>query len=147
MPDRKTPPASSADALRRMRSQRQRDTKGELELRSLLHRRGLRFRVHALLPGLRRRSDIVFTRARVVVFVDGCFWHGCPEHGTWPKENADWWREKIEANQRRDRDTDATLTAAGWTVIRVWEHEDPTQAADQIVEIVRRAITQGEGAR
>jgi DNA mismatch endonuclease, patch repair protein len=130
-----------------MRSQRQRDTKGELELRSLLHRRGLRFRVHALLPGLRRRSDIVFTRARVVVFVDGCFWHGCPEHGTWPKENADWWREKIEANQRRDRDTDARLTAAGWTVIRVWEHEDPTQAADQIVEIVRRAITQGEGAR
>jgi DNA mismatch endonuclease, patch repair protein len=147
MPDRKTPPASSADALRRMRSQRQRDTKGELELRSLLHRRGLRFRVHALLPGLRRRSDIVFTRARVVVFVDGCFWHGCPEHGTWPKENADWWREKIEANQRRDRDTDARLTAAGWTVIRVWEHEDPTQAADQIVEFVRRAITQGEGAR
>jgi DNA mismatch endonuclease, patch repair protein len=147
MPDRKTPPASSADALRRMRSQRQRDTKGELELRSLLHRRGLRFRVHALLPGLRRRSDIVFTRARVLVFVDGCFWHGCPEHGTWPKENADWWREKIEANQRRDRDTDARLTAAGWTVIRVWEHEDPTQAADQIVEIVRRAITQGEGAR
>jgi DNA mismatch endonuclease, patch repair protein len=147
MPDRKTPPASSADALRRMRSQRQRDTKGELELRSLLHRRGLRFRVHALLPGLRRRSDIVFTRARVVVFVDGCFWHGCPEHGTWPKENADWWREKIEANQRRDRDTDARLTGAGWTVIRVWEHEDPTQAADQIVEIVRRAITQGEGAR
>jgi DNA mismatch endonuclease, patch repair protein len=130
-----------------MRSQRQRDTKGELELRSLLHRRGLRFRVHALLPGLRRRSDIVFTRARVVVFVDGCFWHGCPEHGTWPKENADWWREKIEVNQRRDRDTDARLTAAGWTVIRVWEHEDPTQAADQIVEIVRRAITQGEGAR
>jgi DNA mismatch endonuclease, patch repair protein len=130
-----------------MRSQRQRDTKGELELRSLLHRRGLRFRVHALLPGLRRRSDIVFTRARVVVFVDGCFWHGCHEHGTWPKENADWWREKIEANQRRDRDTDARLTAAGWTVIRVWEHEDPTQAADQIVEVVRRAITEGEGAR
>jgi DNA mismatch endonuclease (patch repair protein) len=130
-----------------MRSQRQRDTKGELKLRSLLHRRGLRFRVHALLPGLRRRSDIVFTRARVVVFVDGCFWHGCPQHGTWPKENADWWREKIEANKRRDRDTDARLTAAGWTVIRVWEHEDLTQAADQIVEIVRRAITQGEGAR
>jgi DNA mismatch endonuclease (patch repair protein) len=130
-----------------MTSQRQRDTKGELELRSLLHRRGLRFRVHALLPGLRRRSDIVFTRARVAVFVDGCFWHGCPEHGTWPKQNAGWWREKIEANKRRDRDTDARLTAAGWTVIRVWEHEDPTQAADQIVEIVRRAITQGEGAR
>jgi DNA mismatch endonuclease (patch repair protein) len=147
MPDRNTPPASSADALRRMTSQRQRDTKGELELRSLLHRRGLRFRVHALLPGLRRRSDIVFTRARVAVFVDGCFWHGCPEHGSWPKQNANWWREKIEANQRRDRDTDARLKAAGWTVVRVWEHDDPTRAADRIAEIVRRAITQGEGVR
>ena len=125
MPDRKAPPASSADALRRMTSQRQRDTKGELELRSLLHRRGLRFRVHALLPGLRRRSDIVFTRARVAVFVDGCFWHGRPEHGSRPKQNANWWREKIEANQRRDRDTDARLKAAGWTVVRVWEHDDP----------------------
>jgi DNA mismatch endonuclease, patch repair protein len=130
-----------------MTSQRRRDTKGELELRSLLHRRGLRFRVHALLPGLRRRSDIVFTRARVAVFVDGCFWHGCPEHGSWPKQNADWWREKIEANQRRDRDTDARLKAAGWTVVRVWEHDDPTRAADWIAEIVRRAITQGEGVR
>jgi DNA mismatch endonuclease (patch repair protein) len=136
MPDRKTPPASSTDALRRMSAQRQRDTKAELELRSLLHRRGLRFRVHALLPGLRRRSDVVFTRARVVVFVDGCFWHGCPEHGTWPKQNADWWREKIEANQRRDRDTDARLRAAGWTVIRVWEHEDAMSASDRIVEAV-----------
>lgn len=130
-----------------MTSQRQRDTKAELELRSLLHRRGLRFRVHTLLPGLRRRSDIVFTRARVVVFVDGCFWHGCPEHGTWPKQNADWWQEKIEANKRRDRDTDARLRAAGWTVIRVWEHDDPRRAADRIVEIVQRAIRQGEGAR
>jgi DNA mismatch endonuclease, patch repair protein len=147
MPDRNTPPASSADALLRMTSQRQRDTKGELELRSLLHRRGLRFRVHALLPGLRRRSDIVFTRARVAVFVDGCFWHGCPEHGSWPKQNANWWREKIEANQRRDRDTDARLKASGWTVVRVWEHDDPTRAADRIAEIVRRAITQGEGVR
>jgi DNA mismatch endonuclease (patch repair protein) len=122
-----------------MTSQRQRDTKREMELRSLLHRRGLRFRVHALLPGLRRRSDIVFTRARVVVFVDGCFWHGCPEHGTWPKQNADWWRKKIEANQRRDRDTDARLRAAGWTVIRVWEHDDPIEAADRVTKVVRQA--------
>ncbi len=137
-----TPPAST-DALRRMTSQRQRDTKGEMELRSLLHRRGLRFRVHALLPGLRRRSDIVFTRARVVVFVDGCFWHGCPEHGTWPKQNADWWREKIEANQRRDRDTDARLRAVGWTVIRVWEHDDPIRAAEHITGIVSHARSSG----
>ena len=131
-----------------MQNAKRRDTRPELALRSELHRRGLRFFVdRPPLPGIRRRGDIVFPRARVAVFVDGCFWHGCPEHGTWPKENADWWRGKIEANKRRDRDTDARLTAAGWTVIRVWEHEDLTQAADHIVETVRRAITQGEGAR
>ncbi len=73
------------------------------------------------------------------MFVDGCFWHGCDEHGTWPKQNADWWREKIEANQRRDRDTDARLRAAGWTVIRVWEHENAVTAADRIVEAVTRS--------
>jgi len=105
------------------------------------------WRRHVKITSLRVRPDFVFRAARVAVFVDGCFWHGCPEHGTWPKENADWWRGKIEANKRRDRDTDARLTAAGWTVIRVWEHEDLTQAADHIVETVRRAITQGEGAR
>src|SRR4051812_41698341 len=141
MPDRETPPASSTDALRRMTSQRQRDTKGELELRSLLHRRGLRFRVHALLPGLRRRSDIVFTRARVVVFVDGCFWHGCPEHGTWPKQNADWWRAKIKGNASRDRETDRVLAGAGWMVLRFWEHDDPSAAADAIEEVVRQRVS------
>jgi DNA mismatch endonuclease (patch repair protein) len=81
---------------------------------------------------MRRRADIVFAKKRVVVFVDGCFWHGCPEHGTWPKENRQWWREKIEANVARDRDTDTRLRASGWTVVRVWEHEDPLQAAGAI---------------
>jgi len=117
-----------------------RDTVPEVALRSLLHRRGLRFRVdRAPLPGLRRRADIVFTKSRVAVFVDGCFWHGCPHHGTWPKANAEFWRSKIETNQRRDADTDRRLWEAGWTVVRFWEHDDPTWAASQVVEAVRPA--------
>lgn len=120
-----------------MTSQRQRDTAAEIALRSLLHGRGFRFRVHYALPNLRRRADIAFPRLRIVVFVDGCFWHGCPEHGTWPKQNADWWREKIEANRRRDADTDAKLDEQGWRVIRVWEHEATEAAAQAIVRAVQ----------
>jgi DNA mismatch endonuclease (patch repair protein) len=121
-----------------MKSLRQRDTAAEIVLRSLLHRRGLRFRVHHPLPNLRRRADIAFPRLRLAVFVDGCFWHGCPEHGTWPKQNADWWREKIESNRRRDADTDARLEEQGWHVVRVWEHEDPETAARQIERLTRQ---------
>lgn len=116
-----------------MTRQRQRDTKPEVAIRSALHRAGFRYRVnYQPLPGLRRRADIAFPRKRVAVFVDGCFWHGCPDHATWPKENASWWREKIEANVRRDRDTDARLSSAGWTVIRIWEHEDTDEAKDHV---------------
>lgn len=75
---------------------------------------------------------MVFVAARVAVMVDGCFWHGCPEHATWPRANAQWWRQKIEANIARDRDTDARFREAGWNVIRVWEHEDPEVAADRV---------------
>lgn len=134
-----TPAASSPDALRRMKSQRQRDTAAETALRSLLHRRGFRFRVHYGLPNLRRRADLAFPRLRVAVFVDGCFWHGCPEHGTWPKQNAEWWRDKIEANRRRDADTDASLAAQGWSVIRVWEHQNPEAAARTVADAVQSA--------
>jgi DNA mismatch endonuclease (patch repair protein) len=84
------------------------------------------------LLGKRRRADVVFTRAKLAVFVDGCFWHGCPTHGTWPKNNAAWWRAKIEANQRRDRDTDRALRQAGWTVFRFWEHTDSKSAARRV---------------
>jgi DNA mismatch endonuclease (patch repair protein) len=124
-----------------MKRQRQRDTAPELALRSRLHRQGLRFRVNHPLPGLRRRGDIVFPGARVAVFVDGCFWHGCPEHGTWPKRNAEWWRAKIEANRERDRDTDARLAEAGWLAVRVWEHEDARSATRDVTAAVasRRA--------
>lgn len=114
-----------------------RDTKPELGLRRELHRRGLRYRVDvAPLPGLRRRADVVFARRKVAVFVDGCFWHRCPDHGTDPKNNSDWWRAKLDRNVERDRDTDAALRAAGWHVARVWEHEDMAAAATTIAAVV-----------
>lgn len=79
---------------------------------------------------------MVFTKARVAVYIDGCFWHSCPQHATTPKANRDWWVDKLEANVRRDRDTDAKLAAAGWTVVRIWEHEEPERAADRVVSAV-----------
>lgn len=118
-----------------------RDTLPERALRSELHRRGLRFRLHRrLLPGVRREADIVLPRAKVVVFVDGCFWHGCPQHASWPKSNADWWRDKIETNRARDRDTDDRLEAAGWTVIRIWEHVASRDAASKVERAVSEHI-------
>ncbi len=108
-----------------MQRQGRRDTQPELLLRRELHRRGHRYYVdRAPLAGLRRRADLLFPRRKVAVYVDGCFWHACPEHGTLPKNNRDWWITKLRANARRDRDTDAILRAAGWVVIRIWEHED-----------------------
>ncbi|CAA9520005.1 MAG: Very-short-patch mismatch repair endonuclease (G-T specific) [uncultured Thermoleophilia bacterium] len=116
---------------------RRRDTGPERALRSELHRLGLRFRLHRRLAGLRREADVVFGPARVAVFIDGCFWHGCPQHATWPKANADFWRTKIETNRRRDADTDERLAGAGWEVVRIWEHEDPAEAARLIAARVR----------
>jgi DNA mismatch endonuclease (patch repair protein) len=125
---------------REMRAQRERDTGIERAIRSLLHARGLRFRIHRrLLKGSRREVDVVFPGARVAVFVDGCFWHGCPEHGTWPRNNAAFWRRKIEENVRRDRDTNARLEADGWTVLRIWEHESPAEAASRVAAAVDAA--------
>jgi DNA mismatch endonuclease (patch repair protein) len=134
------PAASSEAARRRMVTQRQRDTRPEMELRRRLHAQGLRYRVDiAPLNSSRRRADIVFPSARVAVFVDGCFWHGCPVHGTSPKQNARWWRDKLAANVQRDRSTDDRLRETGWTVVRVWEHEDPTTAA----AVVSAAVSSG----
>jgi len=119
---------------------RRKDTAPELALRRELHRRGLRYRVTYPVPGLRRRSiDIAFTRARVAVFVDGCFWHGCPEHGTTPRSNQDWWLAKIETNMARDRDTTGVLTASGWLVARFWEHQQVDEVADTVEGLVRPA--------
>ena len=109
------------------------DNPRERALRSELHKRGLRFRLHRrLLRDTRRTVDIVLPSVKIAVFLDGCFWHGCPLHASWPKTNAAWWREKIETNRRRDRDTDRRLEALGWTVIRVWGHEPIADAADRI---------------
>lgn len=122
-----------------MTSTRQKDTKPEVLLRTELHQLGLRYRLHrAVVPGVRRRPDIVFGPAKVVVFVDGCFWHGCPDHGTKPKANAAFWAKKISDNRQRDADTDERRKAAGWKVARVWEHEDPRRAAKKIERAVRR---------
>lgn len=119
------PGSSGAEVSRRMSRLRRRDNERELSLRRALHASGLRFRVTYPVPELRRRSiDIAFTRRRVAVFLDGCFWHGCPLHGTDPRSNSAWWAQKIAANQARDRDTDRHLVELGWRVVRVWEHED-----------------------
>jgi DNA mismatch endonuclease (patch repair protein) len=121
-----------------MRATGRRDTAPEVALRSELHRLGLRYRVDkSPIRGVRRRADVVFGSARVAVFVDGCFWHGCPVHGTWPKRNATFWRDKIETNRLRDVDTDRRLEEVGWLSIRVWEHEDPAEAAARIAATVR----------
>jgi DNA mismatch endonuclease, patch repair protein len=138
--------ASSPDATAIGRANRSRDTKAEVALRSCLHRRGLRFRKRKTIfltptPGSPRRwtqPDVVFPTERVVVFVDGCFWHRCPEHFHAPKTNAAYWEPKIARNVARDRDTTAQLEARGWVVLRVWEHEDADEAAERVERLVRQ---------
>lgn len=133
------PPPSSRAALKRMQAARPRDTGPEVSLRRCLHAAGLRFRVDMpVLLEVRRRADIVFPGAKVAVFVDGCFWHCCPLHRTFPKANAAWWAEKLRTNRDRDRDTNRRLRKGGWHVERVWEHELPSEAAVRIVAAVRR---------
>lgn len=115
--------ASSTAVSRRMSRTRGKDNPRERELRSALHRQGLRFRIHyAAIPGTRRSIDIAFTRSRLAVFCDGCFWHGCPIHATTPKANREWWIDKIATNKARDLDTDTRLANSGWAVLRIWEH-------------------------
>jgi DNA mismatch endonuclease (patch repair protein) len=123
--------AVSAQMKRMPRS----STRPEILIRRELHRRGLRFRVnHPRLPG---RPDIAFTAARMAVFVDGCFWHSCPDHRVFPKNNRDWWRDKLERNVARDREKDAQLDLLGWIVVHVWEHQNPVEAADAIEQLWR----------
>ncbi|TQM31296.1 very short patch repair endonuclease [Nocardia bhagyanarayanae] len=133
--------ASSPGRRRNMQANRSQDTQPELAVRRRLHGEGLRYRIAvAPVPGLRRRADIVFTRARIAVFIDGCFWHGCPAHGRQSfKRNVDYWRTKIAMNVARDRETNSRLKSEGWTVLRYWEHEDADLVARDIVRIVRQA--------
>lgn len=134
------PPASSESVRMRMEAQRRRDTKPEVSLRRALFAAGLRFRVAYPVPGLPRRSiDIAFPRQRVAVFVDGCFWHSCPQHGVSPKSSSDWWRSKLHQNTIRDAETNAHLVARGWSVVRVWEHEPIERAASTIIALVKPA--------
>ncbi|WP_084781101.1 very short patch repair endonuclease [Planobispora rosea] len=130
--------ASSAATRASMRSNKGRDTKPELALRRAVHALGLRYRVsYRPLKAVRRTADLVFTRAKVAVFMDGCFWHGCPEHHTVATTNAGFWAEKVRRTRERDRETDRLLQEAGWRVIRVWEHEDPVEAAEKVADLVR----------
>ncbi|MFI5826469.1 very short patch repair endonuclease [Streptomyces sp. NPDC051578] len=143
-------PLESTPAVRaRMSRQKSKNTGIEIALRRSLHAAGLRYRVHRRpVKGVRREADIVFGPARVAVFVDGCFWHGCPLHATWPRSNPEFWRAKIEGNRARDRDTDARLAEAGWLAVRVWEHESVEKAAERVAEVVaarRSARTEKPG--
>jgi len=120
-----------------MQSNRGRDTTPELAVRRILHRNGYRFRVNfAPIMGSRRTADIVFTRQRVAVFIDGCFWHACPLHYVPPKSNPEYWRAKVVANRARDADTNEKLEAAGWRVLRQWEHEPPDDIAAHVMDII-----------
>ncbi|MFE2758986.1 very short patch repair endonuclease [Streptomyces halstedii] len=131
--------ASSAARRRNMQAIRSRDTAPELSVRRLLHALGLRYRVAAKpLPELRRTADIVFRPAKLAVFIDGCYWHGCPEHYVPPKTNSGYWSDKVSRNVTRDRDTNRRLRDAGWTVLRFWEHESPDNCVLTITATVSR---------
>lgn len=121
-----------------MRANRRRDTKPELRIRRALHAQGYRYRVDypIVVGNVRVRPDLVFTRQRVAVFVDGCFFHSCPEHGNQPRVNVGYWRPKLARNVQRDQLVTAALKSDGWSVVRVWEHEDAALAAAGIAEII-----------
>jgi DNA mismatch endonuclease (patch repair protein) len=123
-----------------MQTQRRRDTAPEVAIRKALHALGWRFRIDYKVPSSRRRMDIAFPRLRVAVFVDGCFWHACPIHGSAPRQNADWWAEKLRKNVERDRDTDRLLAQLGWTVVRVWEHEDVAKSVRRLQSLLERRV-------
>jgi DNA mismatch endonuclease, patch repair protein len=129
------PPARDAGVSRQMARMPRRDSSLEMRLRRELHALGLRYRTHLRdLPGT---PDIALTRAKIAVFCDGCFWHGCPDHGTLPKNNREWWREKLEGNRERDLRKDQALLALGWLPIHVWEHDEARTAAAEIAKLWR----------
>lgn len=140
-------PSSAAVSVRMSRFPR-RDTAPEVALRRLLHARGMRYRVNLPVPGLPRRTiDVAFTRPKIAVFVDGCYWHGCPHHGRLPRSNREWWTEKLRRNQARDVQTAAHLGHLGWDVVRFWEHQDPQEVADVVERRVRQAVARAPAMR
>ena len=136
---RDRPQSSSAEVSARMRRAKTADTRPELSLRRQLYRKGFRYRIQYRAKGLPRRTiDIAFPKARLAVFIDGCFWHGCTLHRTIPKSNNGWWALKLAGNQERDRDTDERLQRLGWRVLRFWEHED----TEHMIVAVRSALAE-----
>ncbi|CAN02026.1 very short patch repair endonuclease [Clavibacter michiganensis] len=132
--------ASSDTSRRVMRSNMRRDTAPELAVRRILHAKGMRYRVDfRVVRETRSRADIAFTRQRIAVFIDGCFWHSCPEHLHLPKANADYWIPKLARNVERDAEVAAVLRGLGWTVLRFWEHVPAQDTADRIIVAVERA--------
>jgi DNA mismatch endonuclease, patch repair protein len=144
------PVPSSDAAARRFRAQRRLDTAPELALRKALYARGVRYRLQQrLIPGLRRTVDLAFPKVKVAVEVRGCFWHCCPEHGTLPRANAEWWRAKLLHNVARDRETEQLLIADGWFVVTVWEHEKVEDAVDKVLLAIsqRQRPTEADPSR
>ncbi|CAM5604429.1 Very short patch repair endonuclease OS=Streptomyces tendae OX=1932 GN=F3L20_27615 PE=3 SV=1 [Streptomyces tendae] len=140
------PVPSSASVSARMSRQGSRDTAPEIAVRRLLHASGMRYRVNVPVPGMTRRTiDIVFPGARVAIFLDGCFWHGCPQHATQPKSNAEWWRAKLDKNMSRDAETTRHLQDQGWRVLRFWEHESPEEVAALVRATVGRRMAERVG--
>jgi DNA mismatch endonuclease (patch repair protein) len=136
--------ASSEGTRRSMQSNKGRDTKPELALRSALHRRGHRFRVNIRpIAGFRRTADIAFTRKKLAIFVDGCFWHGCSEHGSLPRSNREFWTTKLKTNMARDIDTCECLEAVGWTCLRLWEHHSVDHMVQQVESVLRDLEVEG----
>jgi DNA mismatch endonuclease (patch repair protein) len=135
----KEPKASSFAAKRRMEAAKPKDTLPEIKLRTALEEIGIHFEVDVKpIENLQRRADILVREDKIAVFVDGCFWHGCPIHGTQAKANAEFWADKIKRNKERDADTNRRLEADGWTVIRIWEHDDYIEAAKKIAQMIER---------
>jgi DNA mismatch endonuclease, patch repair protein len=138
----RAPSASSALIRRVMQANTGRETRPEKTVRRFLHRTGLRFRKDLRpVPALRCAADLVFPRAKVCIFIDGCFWHGCPKHFCVPGSNSAWWAEKIEANRVRDRRNDAYLKREGWQVIRLWEHEVSSKVLATLASTIRERVT------
>lgn len=126
----------SGSASARMRNTKGRDNRREVSVRSLLYRAGVRFRLFYPVPGAPRRSvDIALVGPKVAIFLDGCFWHGCPIHRTTPKRNREWWVSKLERNVARDKETTALLQSQGWAVLRFWEHEPVEQVVTTIIDV------------
>jgi DNA mismatch endonuclease (patch repair protein) len=133
--------ASSPAVRKSMVGNKSRDTKPELMVRRILHASGLRYKVHARpIKDWNRRADMVFPRAKIAIFINGCFWHGCPKHFSAPKTNSEYWASKIMRNVERDSETALRLKSEGWLVIAIWEHENLGKKSEQVVRRIQKRL-------